>query len=194
MSRSCHKGRKVQAPRGTIKRTHAAVILVALGANLPHPDHGSPAATLRAALDRFPAAGIAVAACSRFFESPPVPAADQPWFVNAVARVETALDPAALLEALHGLEAAFGRVRRERWEARVLDLDLIDYEGRVVDGGPGPDLPHPRMADRGFVLLPLADVAPGWTHPVTGAALADLIAALDPAVPVRPLAEDPPIP
>ncbi len=170
------------------------MILVALGANLPHPEHGPPAATLRAALACFPAAGIAVAACSRFFESAPVPVSDQPWFVNAVARVETALDPAGLLAALHRIEEGFGRIRQERWEARVLDLDLIDYEGRIASGGPGPELPHPRMADRSFVLLPLADIAPGWIHPVTGATLADLTARLAPDQTIRALPEPPPIP
>lgn len=169
------------------------MILVALGANLTHPVHGSPAATLRAALARFPAVGLQVAACSRFFETAPVPASDQPWFVNAVARVETALDPAAVLAALHGIEAEFGRVRQIRWEARVLDLDLIDYDGRIA-GPPGPELPHPRMADRGFVLLPLADIAPDWRHPASGIAVTELIARLDSAEIVRPLAESPPIP
>jgi len=170
------------------------VILVGLGANLPHPEHGPPAATLRAALAQFPAENMAVAAVSRFYESAPVPASDQPWFVNAVARIETALDPAGVLAALHRIEAAFGRIRQERWEARILDLDLLDYAGQVGTGPPPtPEIPHPRLVGRAFVLLPLAEIAPNWVHPATGQPLADLLASLDPAQIIRPL-ESPPMP
>lgn len=178
------------------------MILIGLGANLPHPQLGPPAATLSAALRHFPAEKLRVVACSRLFESAPVPASDQPWFVNAVARIETGLDPAGVLAALHRVEAAFGRVRHQRWEARVLDLDLLDYAGAVHTGVPPdltgvpPDLelPHPRMAARGFVLLPLADLAPDWVHPISGKTLAQLVAALDPDQVVRSCAEAPPIP
>ncbi|NQV81183.1 MAG: 2-amino-4-hydroxy-6-hydroxymethyldihydropteridine diphosphokinase [Alphaproteobacteria bacterium] len=171
------------------------MILVGLGANLPHPQHGPPAATLSAALRHFSAERLNVVACSRFFESAPVPASDQPWFVNAVARIETGLDPASVLAALHRIEATFGRIRHQRWEARVLDLDLLDYAGAFHIGVP-PDLqlPHPRLAARGFVLLPLADLAPDWVHPVSGKTLAQMIAALDRGQIVRPCAEAPPIP
>jgi 2-amino-4-hydroxy-6-hydroxymethyldihydropteridine diphosphokinase len=170
------------------------VILVGLGANLPHPTHGPPVATLKAALSQFPAQNMTVAACSRFFESAPVPVSDQPWFVNAVARIETNLEPAAVLAALHRIEAAFGRIRQGRWEARILDLDLLDYDGRVLSGPPPtPEIPHPRLAGRAFVLLPLADIAPDWVHPVSQAPLATLTARLDPAQVIRPL-ELPPMP
>jgi 2-amino-4-hydroxy-6-hydroxymethyldihydropteridine diphosphokinase len=168
------------------------VILVGLGANLPHPTYGPPAATLQAALARFSAENLEVAACSRFFESAPVPVSDQPWFVNAVARVETPLDPAGVLAALHRIETAFGRIRQERWEARILDLDLLDYGGQVLSGPPpAPEIPHPRLETRAFVLLPLADIAPDWVHPVTQKPLAALTAALDPAQIIRPLETTP---
>lgn len=169
------------------------MILVGLGANLPHPEHGPPAATLRAALAQFPAENLTVAAVSRFYESAPVPVSDQPWFVNAVAQVDTTLDPAQVLAALHRIEAAFGRVRRERWAARILDLDLLDYDGKVQKGSPGPEIPHPRLSERAFVLLPLAEIAPDWVHPVSRQSLAALTAALDPAQVTRPL-ESPPMP
>lgn len=129
--------------------------------------------------------GIRSAATSLFYETAPVPVSDQPWFVNAVAAVETDLDAASLLAVLHQVEQEFGRVRRERNEARVLDLDLIDYKGMVSAGS--PLLPHPRMAERAFVLLPLRDVAPGWRHPVSGRTVDDLIAALPPDQAIRPL-------
>ena len=116
-----------------------------------------------------------------------MPSSDQPWFVNAVAAVDTALGPAALLDGLLAVERRFGRVRKGRWEARALDLDLLDYRGLVRDGTPPPELPHPRLAGRAFVLLPLAEVAPEWRHPVTGIAVAALIADLPSGQTAEPL-------
>jgi 2-amino-4-hydroxy-6-hydroxymethyldihydropteridine diphosphokinase len=98
--------------------------------------------------------------------------------------VETALDPTALMAALHRIEDRFGRARRVRNAARTLDIDLIDYDGRVMNGP--LILPHPRLTERAFVLLPLADVAPDWRHPVTGRSVAELIASLPPQD-VRPI-------
>lgn len=161
------------------------MIFIAVGSNLSVPGLGKPLEICQKALVRLDSMGIAVAALSRFYETAPVPISDQPWFVNAVARVECDLGAAALLDRLHQVEQEFGRVRRDRNEARVLDLDLIDYKGMVDTGR--PILPHPRMADRAFVLLPLGDVAPGWVHPVTGRTIADLIAALPPDQAIRPL-------
>jgi 2-amino-4-hydroxy-6-hydroxymethyldihydropteridine diphosphokinase len=88
------------------------------------------------------------------------------------------LSPAALLTLLHEVEASFGRKRAEPNAPRTLDLDILDYEGRVEQGP--PVLPHPRMAGRAFVLLPLRDVAPDWRHPVSGQSISDLISALPP--------------
>jgi 2-amino-4-hydroxy-6-hydroxymethyldihydropteridine diphosphokinase len=102
--------------------------------------------------------------------------APSPPFVNAVAHVETALSPTELLAALHNVETAFGRKRSERNAPRTLDLDLLDYDGRIEPGP--PELPHPRMAERGFVLIPLKDVASDWRHPATGRNVQSLIADL----------------
>lgn len=154
------------------------MIYVGLGANLPSTDYTSPQATLGAALDGFAAAGVAVVARSPWYRSAPVPRSDQPWFVNGVAAVETALTPEALLSALHRIEAAFGRVRRERWGPRIIDLDLIAFHDTVLAAPGGPEIPHPRMHERAFVLLPLADLAPDWRHPVTNRTVQDLIGAL----------------
>ena len=166
-------------------------ILVALGANLPSPIHGPPVATLEAALGALQAAGLKILARSCWWESPPVPASDQPWYVNGVVEIETALGPEALLAKLHEIEAAFGRVRSLRNAARVLDLDLLAYGCLVREGPEAPLLPHPRMAERGFVLRPLAEIRPGWHHPVTGLALSTLIARLPPGQLVRPLPQSP---
>lgn len=167
-----------------------APILIGLGANLPSAV-GPPAATLEAALGRLAAAGVITLKRSRWFRSRPVPPSDQPWFVNGVASVATALDPAALLALLHGIEAEFGRVRDAPNAARTLDLDLLAYGDRVEAPAPGtgtgPILPHPRLAERAFVLLPLADVAPSWYHPATGRPLSELLRALGDADGTRPL-------
>ena len=166
-----------------------APILIGLGANLPSIV-GPPVATLEAALDRLTRVGVITRQRSRWFKSPPVPPSDQPWFVNGVVVVETVFDPAALLATLHQVEAEFGRVRGAPNAARTLDLDLLAYGDRVetpAAGTPGPILPHPRLAARAFVLLPLADVAPGWYHPATGRPLSALIDALDDAQTTRPL-------
>jgi 2-amino-4-hydroxy-6-hydroxymethyldihydropteridine diphosphokinase len=167
------------------------MILVALGANLPGPA-GAPAAQLAAALDTIDAGIGRVEACSRFYDSPSWPDPREPRYVNALAAIVTALDPATLLARLLALEVRLGR-RRDTSDARPnaprpIDLDIIDYDG-LVRAAPPPILPHPRLAARSFVLLPLAEIAPGWRHPVSGATVADLIAALPPESQAQPLAQ-----
>ncbi len=162
-------------------------ILIGLGANLPSERCGSPVATLEAALRSLAAGGLAVVARSSWWESAPVPASDQPWYVNGVAEVDSDLDPVALLGVLHRIEAAFGRVRSVPNAPRVLDLDLLAC-GDVVRTGPeAPLLPHPRLAERAFVLKPLAELRGDWRHPVSGRSLGQMLAALPPGQIVRPL-------
>jgi len=165
------------------------VILIGIGANLPSIEFGAPPASLEAALLMLQQSGVVVVGRSRWYRTAPVPASDQPWFVNGVAAVETELDPAALLSVLQATEARFGRIRRERNAARTLDLDILDYAGQVSEGGAPPlTLPHPRLAERAFVLLPLAEVAPGWRHPGTGAGIVQLLRHLPPGQKAEPIA------
>lgn len=154
------------------------MILVAIGANLPGPDGSAPLETARAAaaaLDRLP--GLRLRGLSRWYETEPVPPSGQPPYVNGVAHLAGEAAPELLLEWLHTIEAAAGRRRGEPNAARTLDLDLIALGG-LVRHGPAPVLPHPRAHQRGFVLAPLCDVAPGWVHPLLGRSAADLLAAL----------------
>jgi len=146
---------------------------VALGSNLE-----SPAEQVRRALDGIAALpATRLVAASSLYRTAPVGYADQPDFVNAVACVDTTLTPQALLAALLALEAEFGRVRSFRNAPRVLDLDLLLYEG-VESADDALTLPHPRMHERAFVMVPLSEIAPDCVIPGHGAA-ADLASALD---------------
>jgi len=151
------------------------MILVALGSNLPS-EAGSPRETLCAALDRLAAHGARIDAVSPFYETPAWPDPEDPRYVNAVARVTSDLPPRDLMALLQKIETSLGRTRSRRNAPRTLDLDIIDYDGRVENGP--PILPHPRMRDRAFVLRPLFDIAPDWRHPVSGEPIAALLAAL----------------
>jgi 2-amino-4-hydroxy-6-hydroxymethyldihydropteridine diphosphokinase len=151
------------------------VILIALGANLPS-SAGAPAATLRAALGTLRQRNVTVKDVSPFYKSVAWPDPTNPEFVNAVARLETTLAPDALLAMLKGTERAFGRQSAERNAPRPLDLDIVDYDGRIENGP--PILPHPRLHARAFVLIPLRDIAPLWRHPVSGLSVNLLIESL----------------
>lgn len=142
-------------------------------------------------------APLQIVACSRFFFTPAFPDPSEPEYVNACVTVETVLSPKALLKVLQDVETRLGRARRQRWGARTLDLDLLALGAAVLPDAetyaawrnlPAADqvartpdeliLPHPRIADRPFVLVPLSDVAPLWCHPVTGETPAEMLSKL----------------
>ena len=151
--------------------------LIGIGGNLDSPRWGPPRETLSAALDALAEEGVTITARSVWYRSEPVPPSDQPWFINAVAAVETELDAAGLLAVMQAIETRFGRVRSVRNAARVVDLDLLDHQGEQAEAA-GLILPHPRLHQRRFVLEPLAEIAPGWRHPVLRKTARQLLARL----------------
>ena len=156
------------------------MILIALGSNRTGP-WGSPRQTVERALAELDRDGLKLEAASRLLVTAPFGHVNQPAFVNAVAMIATGLPPAALMDKLHGIERLAGRRREVRWGPRTLDLDLLDYHGLVQREPAGPVLPHPGIAERIFVLKPLAELAPSWIHPVLGESVDTLLRKLDPA-------------
>lgn len=170
--------------------------LIALGSNVTSY-LGTPVETVKAALRALDDGPTRVIAQSRLYRTPFIPAGTGPDVVNAVALIETRLAPDALIAHLHGIEARFDRTRASRWGARTLDLDLLSMADLVrpdqstfcrwQEMNPleqqekAPEtliLPHPRLQDRGFVLVPAAEVAPDWRHPVLSATIREMLAAL----------------
>ncbi|WP_298849574.1 2-amino-4-hydroxy-6-hydroxymethyldihydropteridine diphosphokinase [uncultured Ruegeria sp.] len=170
--------------------------VVALGANLDLRGN-SPAVTLQHALDALSRQGVVIRSASRFFATPCFPAGAGPDYVNAAALVETRKSPAELLQVLHQVEHAFGRERVQRWGMRTLDLDLVCFGDQVLPDRAmfdrwlklpseaqrqeAPDqlvLPHPRLQDRAFVLVPMEDIVPDWRHPVLDRTVSQMVSAL----------------
>ena len=162
------------------------MILIGIGGNLASPRFGAPLDTLAAALNALEAEGIEVTTRSAWYRTEPVPRSDQPWFINAVASLTTNLCARDLLGVLQAVEQQFGRVRNERNAARVLDLDLLDHRGQVTETA-SLVLPHPRLHQRRFVLLPLAEIAPSWRHPLWGLTAEQLLSRLTAIQLVEPL-------
>ncbi len=182
---------------GDEMRKSSSEAVIALGANLSL-SASRPRVTLERAIDAISRQGFVIRAISRFFETPCFPAGAGPDYVNAAVVVETDKTPLELLNMLHDVEHEFGRERVQRWGMRTLDLDLICYDDLVLPDAAEYErwrvlpldaqkqqapqeliLPHPRLQDRAFVLVPMADVAPDWRHPVLGRTVTEMLAELD---------------
>jgi 2-amino-4-hydroxy-6-hydroxymethyldihydropteridine diphosphokinase len=149
-------------------------VIVALGGNMAG-DFGSSEALLEAALAGFAEAGLPILLRSSWWRSAAWPDPNAQEYRNGVVLVEARLSPQELIRTLFTIEARFGRERGARNASRTLDLDLIAY-GRLISDDPALTLPHPRAHERLFVMGPLAQIAPGWRHPVLGRTAADLAA------------------
>ena len=153
-------------------------ILVAIGANLASAEGRTPLETCQWAVTQLRLLpGLELRRVSRWFATQPVPASDQPCFVNGAAWLSGAVEPCRLLGMLHAIEAEAGRVRGMPNAARALDLDLLAMDDRVM-ATPELVLPHPRLQDRAFVLAPLEDIRPDWTHPVLHLSVAKMLEAV----------------
>lgn len=190
----------VMGKNSMVPLSNVETCLIALGSNLGFDGEG-PALVLDAAISALEQRGYVIRARSRYYNTPAFPAGAGPDFVNAVIAVSGPVDLQQVLADLHSVEAEMGRLREVRWGARTLDLDLIAAGAQVL-----PDLqthqywrelplavqkttapqelivPHPRLSERAFVLVPLMDVAPDWCHPATGMTVGQMHDALPQAL------------
>jgi 2-amino-4-hydroxy-6-hydroxymethyldihydropteridine diphosphokinase len=146
-------------------------ILLAFGGNL-----GDPVAAILDSIRALATTGVRVTRLSRFYRTPPWGVTDQPDFVNACARGDTDLEPEALLAAIQAVEVGLGRQQTVRWGPRPIDIDILAYDDASM-ATPDLTIPHPRLTERAFVLLPLSDVAPDWV--IAGRPVRDWATAAD---------------
>jgi 2-amino-4-hydroxy-6-hydroxymethyldihydropteridine diphosphokinase len=156
-----------------------ASVYLGLGSNL-----GDRAANIKKALQLLESQ-VDLTAVSPFYETEPVGIKDQPWFLNAVCAGQTALTPQALLEFVKGIENEMGRTPTVRFGPRVMDIDILFYEDLVLET-PTLQIPHPRLTQRAFVLVPLAQIAPHLVHPRSGLTIQEILAQTEGLEEVRP--------
>ena len=164
------------APRGGSALADSCIAYLSCGSNL-----GDRKANLQCAIGDLRATGLIVRRLSSVYETEPVGFADQPWFLNIAVAADTSLSPQELLDCCLEIEARHGRIRSFRGAPRVLDIDILLFGGLIIDTA-SLQVPHPRMAQRRFVLQPLAQIAPDELHPLLGLKIASLLATCsDPA-------------
>lgn len=163
----------------------AEAVLIAYGSNLS-PDHVSASQAFHDVVKALRKTDIRITKVSSLWRSAAWPDPSHPPYHNAVMQVNTCLEPFELMELLHDIENTFGRTRTRIQNApRTVDLDLIAYGNRIMSADTGLILPHPRAADRGFVMRPLAEICPEWVHPVLGRTARDLAQAVTVAADAR---------
>jgi 2-amino-4-hydroxy-6-hydroxymethyldihydropteridine diphosphokinase len=190
------QGLTMRKPGQPVLKSMLNPVLLAFGANLPSP-FGTPIETIIESIKELEESKLVVRAVSRLFKTPAFPPSSGSDYVNAVAFCESDMPADDILKLLHRIEEKFGRLREHRWDARTLDIDLLAVGDQVAPNlavhadwrnlgleaqtTTTPDqliLPHPRIQDRSFVLIPLADVAPDWVHPILGLSVTEMLGRL----------------
>ena len=160
------------------------LVYIGIGSNL-----GDKLANCLRAIEAIRADGRnRIVQCSPFYQTEPVGKKEQDWFINGVFAMETSMGPRELLDFLLAVEKMMGRLRGERWGPRVIDLDILIFGKEVINEG-GLQIPHPRLHERRFVLVPLRDIVPKLVHPLLGKRISQILTELPGGEKVLPLAE-----
>ena len=154
------------------------MIYIGIGSNLNGKNNETPLQNCKKALAELKKE-VNICKISSWYKSEPIPVSNQPWYINGVVEISTNKSSIDLLEFILNTEEFFGRVRKKKNEARILDLDIIDYKKKILYKKNKLIIPHPRMHQRSFVLQPLQELNPKWIHPIKKKGLKELISNLN---------------
>ena len=154
------------------------MIYIGIGSNLNGKNNETPLQNCKKALVELKKE-VNICKISSWYKSEPIPVSNQPWFINGVIEISTNKSSLDLLEFILSIEKVFGRVREKKNEARILDLDMIDYKKKILYIKNKLIIPHPRMHERSFVLQPLSELNPKWMHPIKKKGIKELIRNLN---------------
>ena len=154
------------------------MIYIGIGSNLNGKNNETPLQNCKKALVELKKE-VNICKISSWYKSEPIPVSNQPWFINGVIEISTDKSSLDLLEFILSIEKVFGRVREKKNEARILDLDIIDYKKKILYIKNKLIIPHPRMHERSFVLQPLSELNPKWMHPIKKKGIKELIRNLN---------------
>ena len=154
------------------------MIYIGIGSNLNGKNNETPLQNCKKALVELKKE-VNICKISSWYKSEPIPVSNQPWFINGVIEISTNKSSLDLLEFILSIEKVFGRVRKKQNEARILDLDIIDYKKKILYIKNKLIIPHPRMHERSFVLQPLSELNPKWMHPIKKKGIKELIRNLN---------------
>ena len=154
------------------------MIYIGIGSNLNGKNNETPLQNCKKALVELKKE-VNICKISSWYKSEPIPVSNQPWFINGVIEISTDKSLLDLLEFILSIEKVFGRVREKKNEARILDLDIIDYKKKILYIKNKLIIPHPRMHERSFVLQPLSELNPKWMHPIKKKGIKELIRNLN---------------